>query len=163
MNDLTGMVFGNLTALHRVQDHCFPSGQRQVQYLCQCDCGNQVIVLGSNLKSGNTKSCGCVALKSRTKHSMYGTPIYKCWDNMRNRCLNPNATGYENWGGRGIKVCEAWANDFNTFYTYVSKLEHFGEPGRQLDRINNDGNYEPGNVRWATRREQTLNSRNCLK
>lgn len=163
MNDLTGMVFGNLTALYRVQDHCFPSGQRQVQYLCQCDCGNQVIVLGSNLRSGNTKSCGCVALKSRTKHSLYGTPIYKCWDNMRSRCTNPNATGYENWGGRGITVCKEWANDFNTFYAYVSKLEHFGEPGRQLDRINNDGNYEPGNVRWATRREQTLNSRNCLK
>lgn len=82
---------------------------------------------------------------------------------MRSRCTNPNSTGYKNWGGRGIKVCDEWLNSFDAFYDYVSKLPHFGEKGRQLDRINNDGNYEPNNVRWATRSEQMRNSRNCLK
>lgn len=78
---------------------------------------------------------------------------------MRSRCLNPNATGYKNWGGRGIKIYEKWIHDFNAFYEYVSKLPHFGEKGYTLDRINNEGNYEPNNLRWATRYEQTHNRR----
>lgn len=163
VKDLSGQKFDHLTVIKRVEDHVFPSGQRQVQYLCKCDCGNEVKVISRNLITGNTKSCGCVALKFRTHHSEWGSKIYKCWDNMKNRCFNPHATGYKNWGGRGITVCDEWAKSFDAFYEYVSKLPHFGEEGRQLDRINNDGNYEPGNVRWATRREQTLNSRNCLK
>lgn len=163
VKDLSGQKFDHLTVIKRVEDHVFPSGQRQVQYLCKCDCGNEVKVISRNLITGNTKSCGCYALKLRTHHKKWGSKIYKCWDNMKSRCLNPHATGYENWGGRGITVCEEWVKSFDAFYEYVSKLPHFGEEGRQLDRINNDGNYEPGNVRWATRREQTLNSRNCLK
>ena len=160
--DLSGQKFNQLTVIMRVEDHIFPSGQKQTQYLCKCDCGNKVKVISRNLITGNTKSCGCYAIEIRTHHDKWGSKIYKCWDNMKSRCLNPKATGYKNWGGRGITVCEEWVKSFDNFYNYVSKLPHFGEDGRQLDRINNDGDYKPGNVRWATRSEQTLNSRKCL-
>lgn len=88
-------------------------------------------------------------------------PFYGAWIGMKSRCFNPNATGYSNYGGRGITVCEEWKDSFETWYNYVSKLKHFREKGRTLDRINNDGNYEPGNVRWATKKEQARNRR-CI-
>lgn len=159
LNDITGKRFGRLTVIKRVESRVFPSGQKQSQYLCKCDCGNETIVLYRNLISGNTQSCGCYAIETRTIHDKWGSKVYKCWDNMKSRCLNPHATGYKNWGGRGIKIYEPWINSFDTFYAYVSKLPHFGEEGRSLDRINNDGNYEPNNLRWATKTEQTLNRR----
>lgn len=160
MKDLTGQRIGMLTVIKRVENRTFPSGQTKMQYLCKCDCGSEVIVLGSNLlKKGNTTSCGCYKIQLQTSHGLWGSKVYKVWDNMINRCFNPNATGYENWGGRGIMVCDEWKNDFQAFYDYVSKLPHFGERGRSFDRIDNDGNYEPNNVRWATRYEQTHNRR----
>jgi hypothetical protein len=155
VKDLTGLQFGRLTVIKRVNNNK-PYGSK---WLCKCDCGNELIVFSNNLKRGNTRSCGCLALQLRTKHTHWGDKVYKAWDNMRNRCINPNATGYEYWGGRGIKVCDEWLNDFKTFYNYVSTLEHFGEKGYSLDRIDNDGNYEVGNVRWANKTEQNLNKR----
>ena len=163
IESLINKKFGRLTVIQHGGFHKFPSGQKQTQYICKCDCGNTVVILRRNLITGNTKSCGCLSIDHKTHHSKWGSSIYKCWDNMRSRCTNPNSTGYKNWGGRGIKVCDEWLNSFDAFYDYVSKLPHFGEKGRQLDRINNDGNYEPNNVRWATRSEQMRNSRNCLK
>ena len=81
------------------------------------------------------------------------------WQAMKQRCNNPKSKDYKNYGGRGITVCEEWSNSFESFYSYVSVLPHYGEEGFSLDRINNDGNYEPGNVRWATRKEQNCNRR----
>lgn len=159
MKDITGMIFGRLTVIRREGTYIFPSGQKRPLWLCKCDCGNVITVFARNLISGNTQSCGCLKKEFNTTHDMWGTKVYKCWDNMRSRCLNPNATGYKNWGGRGIKIYEKWIHDFNSFYEYVSKLPHFGENGRTLDRINNDGDYEPDNLRWATRYEQTHNRR----
>lgn len=159
MNDLTGLVFDRLTVIKRCGTKVFPSGQKRPLYLCKCECGNEVTVLSSNLNRGNTKSCGCLAIDCRTSHNQWGDKIYKCWDNMRSRCYNPNATGYKNWGGRGIRVCDEWRNNYEAFYNYVSELPHFMEDGYTLDRINVNGNYEPDNVRWATRYEQTHNRR----
>lgn len=163
INDLTGKIFGYLTVIERGKDRTFPSGQTQTTWRCRCKCGKELEVIARNLTTGNTKSCGCYAKEFRTHHDKWGTKIYKCWDNMKSRCLNPHATGFENWGGRGITIYKEWITSFDAFYNYVSKLPHFGENGYSLDRINNNGNYEPGNLRWATKREQTLNSRNCLK
>lgn len=159
---LIGRRYGRLLVESRNESKVFPSGQKQPQYTCLCDCGQTTIVLARNLVSGNTKSCGCLALDTRTKHQHYGSATYKAWDNMRSRCYNTNVSQYKNWWGRGITVCDEWKNDFQAFYDYVSQLPHFGEVGYSLDRINNDGNYEPGNVRWATRFEQTHNRR-CSK
>ena len=156
--NLIGERFGKLTVIERVEDKIFPSGQKKVQVLCKCDCGNRVIVLSSNLlKLGNTTSCGCRKIELQTKHNLHGSKIYKIWDNMKSRCYNSKSTGYKYWGGRGITVCDEWKNSFQSFYEYVSKLEHFGEDGYSFDRINVNGNYEPGNVRWATYYEQTHN------
>lgn len=160
MGDLTGKKFNRLTVIKRAGSKYFPSGQSKPLYLCKCECGNEITVLGSNLTKGNTKSCGCLALNVRTKHKHWGDKVYKCWDNMRSRCHNPKATGYKYWGGRGIKVCDEWRDDFKAFYKYVSKLPHFMEEGYSLDRIDVNGNYEPNNVRWATAKEQT-NNRRC--
>ena len=156
--DLRGQRFGRLTVIKQVENDK-PYGTK---WLCRCECGNEVVVFSNNLRRGNTLSCGCLKIENQTTHGLWGSPVYKVWDNMRNRCFNSHYPDFKNWGGRGITVCDEWKNDFQSFYEYVSKLEHFGEPGRSLDRIDNDGNYEPGNVRWATRREQTLNRR-CMK
>lgn len=157
--DLTGQKFGKLTVIKRVENN----KDYGSKWLCKCDCGNEVIVFSNNIRRGNTQSCGCLFLDSHIKHKLYGTNVYKVWDNMRNRCLNPNATGFKNWGGRGITIFKPWIEDFQLFYDYVSKLPFFGENGRTLDRINNNGNYEPDNLRWATRKEQNDNKRKRVK
>lgn len=163
MLDITGEKFGRLTVICRAGTHIFPSGQSRPLWLCECECGKKIKTFARNLITGNTTSCGCLRTELHTTHDKWGTKIYKCWDNMRNRCLNPNATGYKNWGGRGISIYPEWVHSFDAFYNYVSKLPHFGENGRTLDRINNDGNYEPNNLRWATRYEQTHNRRASKK
>lgn len=131
---------------------------RQVH--CACDCGTEHTIEWG--KWGKTKSCGClqrdtVAAKNRQSrtHGMSKTKTYRVWVAMIQRCTDPNATGYANWGGRGIAVCERWRNSFEAF------LADMGErpEGCSIDRIDNDGNYEPGNVRWATALEQTQNRR----
>lgn len=153
--DLTGERFGRLTVIKRVEnDKSFGS-----KWLCKCDCGNECVVFSNNLRRGNTTSCGCVAIESRTTHNKWGTKVYRTYDHMKQRCYNPNSNGYKYWGGRGIKICDEWLNSFDAFYNYVSKLPHYGEEGRSIDRINNDGDYEPNNVRWATKSEQNANKR----
>ena len=113
--------------------------------------------MGKLLLNGVTRSCGCYRQELMTKHGLSRTKIYRTWSDMRSRCHNPNDTGFKNYGERGIAVCDEWRNDFVAFYEYVSKLEHFGEEGYSLDRINVNGNYEPGNLRWATDAEQRRN------
>lgn len=95
-----------------------------------------------------------------TRHGLSRTKIYQTWSDMCARCHNPKDTGFKSYGGRGITVCDEWRNDFQAFYDYVSKLEHFGEDGYTLDRIDVNGNYEPNNVRWATTKEQSRNKTN---
>lgn len=138
--------------------------------LCQCDCGNQKQILVPSVVNGNSKSCGCFAVergralagKYARKHghspSSGPSSIYKRWRAMLFRCSNPNATQFNHYGGRGITVCERWKH-------FPSFLEDVGEPpssGMSLDRIDNNGNYEPGNVRWATKREQGRNTRTSV-
>ena len=161
--DLTGRKFGRLTALEKVGRN----NQGNALWKCKCTCGNISIVRGLDLRSGNTSSCGCLKSEMTTlrlkKHGMTGTKIHDLWCNIKQRCLSESNSHYEGWGGRGITICQEWQNDFQAFYDYVSQLPHFGEKGYSLDRINNDGNYEPGNVRWATPKEQANNRRTSKK
>lgn len=154
--DLKGKKFGKLTVLERAKNKgC------KVAWKCVCECGNFTIARASDLRSGNTKSCGCLSYEpTNFKHGHSQEPIEKTYNNMKQRCFNPKNKRFEDYGGRGITVCEEWKNDFQAFYDYVSALPHFGEKGYSLDRINNDGNYEPDNVRWATQKEQANNKRN---
>lgn len=154
--DLTGKRFCKLMVEKRIENK-----GKNTMWLCVCDCGNTVEVNSQNLKSGNTQSCGCLhsemITESNYKHGLSRDRIYSVWSNMKQRCFNPKVLEYSAYGGRGITVCEEWRNDFKAFYDYVSKLPHFGEEGRSIDRINNNGNYEPGNVRWATSEQQYAN------
>lgn len=157
--NLVGQQFERLLVI----EEDMTNNEKKAKWICKCDCGNIVSVYGHNLKSGTTKSCGCLYRDRKGEHNpRYETGlsrewIYSTWNSMKQRCFNPNATEYSAYGGRGITVCEEWKNSFKCFYEYVSKLPHYGEEGRSIDRINNNGNYEPGNVRWATKEQQYEN------
>lgn len=161
LKDITGHKFNRLTVVSRAEN----SKNGKAMWLCKCDCGNTLIVWGSNLRNGHTKSCGCLQKEKTTNrnlvHGKACTNIHSTWKSMTQRCCNPNATSFKYYGARGISVCEEWKRDFQAFYDYVSQLPHFGEEGYSIDRINNNGNYEPGNVKWSTRKEQSSNRRSC--
>lgn len=160
---LIGDRFGRLVAV----EYAGKTYDSRHQFLCKCDCGKETVVLEKHLRSGNTKSCGCfkrdAGLAANTTHGQSKTRLYKTWACMRNRCNSPKDAKFKDYGGRGIKVCQEWQDSFEAFRNFVSKLPHFGEAGYSLDRINNDGNYEPGNVRWATPKEQRNNQRRVMK
>lgn len=153
--DLTGQRFGRLRVLG--QDG-YTRVSRNAVWVCQCDCGNTARVDSGMLRHGDTASCGCyrkeVIAERNRRHGMRRNRVYTTWVGMRQRCGNPNAHAYENYGGRGITVCERWRN-FQNFYADMGERP----PGLTLDRIDNDGNYEPGNCRWATRQVQSQNQR----
>lgn len=153
MNDLSGKRYGHLVAQWPVGRNVL----RKTMWLCLCDCGKIHIARGTAMTTGNTKTCGCNEKTNAKTHGYgYSDPVYRAWRYMISRCENPNRKFFCNWGGRGIKVCERWRNSFLAF------LEDMGQkpsPKHSIDRINNDGNYEPGNVRWATPLEQVHNRR----
>lgn len=163
--DLTGKQFGRWTVLYRDT-----ATRRPTRWICKCSCGTVKSVLSLTLINSNPKlrstSCGCyrneLSSKRRKTHGLKNSRIYNEWRGIKKRCRNPNEKDYKNYGGRGIRVCDEWYNSFESFYEYVSKLPHFGEQGRSIDRIENEGNYEPGNVRWATNSEQSMNRRTCI-
>ena len=155
LKDMTGQSFGRLTVVRR--EGTYP-GTKQAQWLCRCECGGEKIVLGANLRFGRTKSCGCIPFKTPTRHGMSGTNIYAAWGAMRSRCENPKNPAFKWYGARGITVCERWKT-FDNFYADMGDPP----PGMSMDRIDNDGNYEPGNVQWASKRQQANNTRANVK
>lgn len=152
--DSVGMVFGRLTV---VREFMGPNGTkaRARHWECQCICGRITTVITNNLKQRGTGSCGCTTIEANTTHGMTNTPEYEIWIQMKGRIQNPNHTSYKNYGARGISLDPRWL-DFGAFIKDVGMRP---SPKHSIERINNEGNYEPDNVRWATRAEQNRNKR----
>ena len=152
-DNLEGMKFGRLTVLERDCDN----GRKGTHWICKCDCGNYAIVTTGRLKRGQSKSCGCINREKHTKHGMIKTRMYNIWMSMKQRCADANCKSYKDYGGRGIKVCDEWVNDFQAFYDWA--MANGYRDNLSIDRIDVNGDYEPDNCRWVTRKTQNNNSR----
>lgn len=156
--DLSGLRVGNFVVLnlHHSDEY------RHKFYQCKCDCGTVFVKRDDMIKNAKHKACNNCKRKRNdmVKHNKSNTKLYRIYYGMKQRCNNPSAREYHNYGGRGIKVCDEWENDFSSFYNW--SIGNGYTIGLQLDRINNDENYEPNNCRWVTPIINSNNKRTCV-
>ena len=161
--DLTNKEFGRLTVVKRAEDRIDKKGKHHIMWECRCACGNTKVVSRNDLtKKNGTKSCGCLRIEKtkerRTKHGLRNTRLYRIWANIKVRCYNPKKDNYSYYGKEGIAMCQEWLNNFENFYKW--SIENGYQSNLTIDRINNQGNYEPSNCRWVTAKQQQNNKNN---
>lgn len=153
---MLNQIFGNLTVLSKENRN-----SKNTHYNCLCVCGNKTVVSRPNLKSGHTQSCGCLNKKilkdMHTTHNQSKTPLYAVWNGIIQRCENKNNNGYDNYGGRGIAMCEEWRNSYDVFSKWAKSNGY--DNGLQIDRIDNYKGYNPSNCRFVTFSENQKNKR----
>ena len=158
--DLTGQRFGRLTVVERANDYISQNGHHTTQWLCKCACGNEIVVMANNLKRV-TKSCGCykseITTEKNITHGVSDSRLYNIWCNIKQRCYNKNNNSYKDYGGRGIIICDEWL-DFEPFYEWA--MDNGYNDDLTIDRVDNNGNYEPSNCRWVDIKTQSNNKRN---
>lgn len=158
IKDLSGERFGRLTVSAMAAERV--GKERRVGWVCECECGKTIIAIGKNLKNGKTQSCGCLRAdlmrEARTTHGGCNEKLYNVWRTMKARCHNPKDADFCYYGARGVTVCDRWRNSYSAFRDDVGCG---WKEGLTLDRIDNDGDYEPGNTRWVTMNAQAKNRR----
>jgi hypothetical protein len=173
VKDIAGKRFGRLVVVGFHDTIAMPNG-RAARWQCRCDCGTEVVVIGTSLRRGNTSSCGCISReRTAARNSKHGdarrgrkTPEYTAWRNMIARCYNPKSSTYHHYGGRGIAVCDRWRfgeAPTTGFECFLYDMGRRPSPQHSIDRYpDRDGDYRPGNTRWATQSEQVRNSKKAL-
>lgn len=163
--DLSGQRIGKLTVLSPAQTRISPCGSKKAYWLCKCDCGRKKEIAASSLLSGAVESCGCNVQKNTSTlnrtHGKSSTRLYRIWCAMKSRCNNKHFWEFENYGGRGIKVCKEWDESFGGFETWA--LSNGYSDTLTIDRIDNSLGYEPSNCRWVPKEYQSKNRRNSIR
>ena len=153
--EMAGRIFGRWTVIERVGSDKY----NKPLWLCECECGNRKEVNGASLRRGDSRSCGCILKEMFTKHGMYKTRLNKTYRGLKQRCYNPNNTRYSYYGGRGIKMCDEWLGKNGPINFMDWALANGYTDDLSIDRIDNEGNYEPSNCKWSTQETQCRNRR----